>query len=86
MITVFRLDLSPQAAAHIAENIMRIPVIYQSGQEGNVTPKELDKLIDGKLITRFKRSSGWVEIDRAPVRKTGHQSQVAQNPSEEVAR
>lgn len=65
---------------------MRIPVIYQNGQEGSVSPRELDKLIDGKQITRFKRSSGWVEIDRDPVRKTGHRLQTTQNPSVELAR
>ena len=45
-----------------------IPVIYRNGELGEVTPSELARLIESKEIIRFKRSSGWVDINKGPIR------------------
>lgn len=48
---------------------MIIRVIYQDGQVGTVKPAELDDLISRCRIHSFRRSSGWVDISKGPLRE-----------------
>jgi len=47
---------------------MIIRVIYRNGQVGTVLPEDLDTLIANREIHSFKRSTGWVEVSRGPLR------------------
>jgi len=48
---------------------MKMSVIFANGEVGTVPKDILDDSIRGKKIIAFLRSSGWVQIDRDPVRK-----------------
>jgi len=48
---------------------MIIRVIYRNGQVGTVLPEELDTLIANREVHSFKRSTGWVEVSKGPLRK-----------------
>jgi hypothetical protein len=48
----------------------QIPVRYADASLGAVSRAQLDKLIEAGSIAAFKRSSGWVDITRDPIRKT----------------
>ena len=49
---------------------MKMTVIFPNGEVGAVPKDLLDDSIRGKRIIAFLRSSGWVQIDRDPTRKT----------------
>jgi hypothetical protein len=49
---------------------MKMTVIFPNGEVGTVPKDILDDSIRGKRIIAFLRSSGWVQIDRDPTRKT----------------
>jgi len=51
---------------------MKMSVIFASGEVGTVLKDSLDDLIREKKIIAFLRSSGWVQIDRDPVREEQH--------------
>lgn len=48
---------------------MLIPVVYHNGRHDWVKPPILDQLIQDQVISRFRRSSGWVEIGKDPIRQ-----------------
>jgi putative NADH-flavin reductase len=48
---------------------MKISVIFASGEVGTILKDNLDAAIRGENILAFLRSSGWVQIDRDPIRK-----------------
>ena len=48
---------------------MKMSVIFANGEVGTVPKDILDHAIRGKKIIAFLRSSGWVQIDRDPIRK-----------------
>jgi hypothetical protein len=48
---------------------MGITVIFANGDERTVPSYMLDYLIREKKIVAFLRSSGWVQVDRDPIRK-----------------
>ena len=48
---------------------MLIPVVYPDGKHDQVKDFLLSRLIDEKSITKFKRSSGWISISSAKIRK-----------------
>jgi len=53
------------------ENLgMKIPVIFVTGEVGNVNRSTLNSLIQEKTIVAFRRSDGWVQIACDPIRKT----------------
>jgi len=47
---------------------MKMTVIFPNGEVGTVPKDILDYSIREKKIVAFLRSSGWVQIDRDPVR------------------
>lgn len=51
---------------------MKIPVIYEGGKDGSVLPYMLHYLIREKKVVAFLRSSGWVQVDRDPIRRSQH--------------
>jgi len=53
---------------------MKMTVIFPNGEVGTVPRDILDDSIRGKRIIAFLRSSGWVQIDRDPTRKTQRHS------------
>lgn len=48
---------------------MMIKVIYHDNRTDTVKEYLLEELIRTKKITGFRRSSGWVAVDRDPVRQ-----------------
>lgn len=58
---------------------MIIPVKYSDGTVDRVQSMLLDTLILSGVITKFKRSSGWVIIGEDPIRKRGKQENVSEN-------
>ncbi|RME40466.1 MAG: hypothetical protein D6794_02190 [Deltaproteobacteria bacterium] len=52
---------------------MMIPVVYADGRHDMVKPRVLDQLIAEKKIVRFRRASGWVDIETDPVRRANRQ-------------
>jgi hypothetical protein len=48
---------------------MVIRVIYRDGEVGTVKPADLEALIQNRRIYSFKRSSGWVDVSRGPLRQ-----------------
>ncbi len=48
---------------------MGIQVEFRDGMQGEVPEAVLDRLIEMNLIARFRRSSGWAELGRDPVRR-----------------
>lgn len=51
---------------------MIIPVKYSDGTMDRVQSMLLDTLILSGVITKFKRSSGWVVVGEDPIRKSGN--------------
>ena len=49
---------------------MKMTVIFPNGEIGAIPKDILDDSIRTKRIIAFLRSSGWVQIDRDPIRKT----------------
>jgi len=49
-------------------SVMAILVQFKDNTYDFVVNNKLDELIKAKDIVAFKRSSGWVEIDKDPVR------------------
>jgi hypothetical protein len=47
---------------------MKIPVIFVTGQVGNIHGYTLDHLIRKKEVAAFRRSEGWVRIGQDPTR------------------
>ena len=47
---------------------MLIPVIYLNGKQDMVKDYLLNKLIEQRSITRFKRSEGWIELATGRIR------------------
>ena len=47
---------------------MKMTVIFPNGEVGTVLKGNLDYSIREKKIIAFLRSSGWVQIDRDPIR------------------
>lgn len=56
---------------------MRITVIFANGEIGAIPKEDLDDFIRGKKIIAFLRSSGWVQIDRDPIRRTQRPSMTS---------
>ena len=48
---------------------MKMSVIFANGEVGTVHKDNLDHAIREKKIIAFLRSSGWVQLDRDPIRK-----------------
>ena len=48
---------------------MKMTVLFPNGEVGAVLKDTLDDSIRTKRIITFLRSSGWVQIDRDPIRK-----------------
>jgi hypothetical protein len=48
---------------------MLIPVVFSNGRQDMVKPFILERLIETKEITSFKRASGWVVIGRDSIRQ-----------------
>ena len=46
----------------------KVPVIFVTGQVGNVQGTMLDHLIAEKEIAAFRRSDGWVQVGHDPMR------------------
>ena len=49
---------------------MKMTVIFPSGEVGTILKDNLDYSIREKKIIAFLRSSGWVQVDRDPIRKS----------------
>jgi len=49
---------------------MKMTVIFPNGEVGAVPKDILDHAIRERRIIAFLRSSGWVQVDRDPIRKT----------------
>jgi hypothetical protein len=49
-------------------NGMKMTVIFPNGEVGTVPKDSLDSSIRAKKIIAFLRSSGWVQVDRDPIR------------------
>lgn len=47
---------------------MLIPVVYPSGQHDMVKSYLLNRLIQERKITKFKRVDGWIDIDSNQLR------------------
>jgi len=47
---------------------MRIPVMYINGTVGEIRVQELDELLELKVISSFRRASGWATVGRDEVR------------------
>lgn len=65
------LDLALQCRhRHVktGERAMMIQVLYSNGKYDLVKSQTLERLIDSKEIVQFKRSTGWVELGRDPIR------------------
>ena len=52
--------------------VMKIPVIFVTGQIGHIHRHTLDYLIREKEIVAFRRSEGWVQVGRDPIRSAQH--------------
>lgn len=70
---------------------MLIPVIYPNGTHDLVKDFYLDYLISTEKIEKFKRSSGWVNIDaddvrgkKAHIRYSGPERRRPQNQATET--
>ena len=48
---------------------MKMTVIFPNGEIGTIPKYKLEDSIRTKKIIAFLRSSGWVQIDRDPIRK-----------------
>ena len=53
---------------------MSVRVECLNGEYDFVSGSMLTSLIESRLITKFERSDGWVDIDLPHVRKTGRPS------------
>ncbi len=49
---------------------MMIPIVYTNGRHDMIKDFMLSKLIDSRGISKFKRSSGWVDINSSEVRNS----------------
>lgn len=50
-------------------SFMLIPVVLNDGRQDMVKPFVLERLIETREITSFRRASGWAVIGRDPVRQ-----------------
>ena len=50
---------------------MAVMVQYKDNSFGSVRNEDLDSLIDSNTIVAFRRKSGWVEVNKDPVRGGG---------------
>ena len=67
-------------AERIADNVaVKMTVIFSNGEVGAVPRDILDDSIRTRKIIAFLRSTGWVQIDRDPIRKVKR----AANPEQE---
>lgn len=48
---------------------MLIPVVFNDGRQDMVKPFVLERLIETRAITSFRRATGWAVIGRDPVRQ-----------------
>lgn len=48
---------------------MLIRVMYADGRLGMVKPHLLDNLVEGKVVTSFLRSDGWVAVGQDVIRR-----------------
>lgn len=53
-----------------------IHVKYTDGTLSEVSGRDLQRLINEKQIQGFLRSSGWVDIERDPIRQSGTSAQL----------
>ena len=60
---------------------MMIHVKYSDGTFSKVSSQALQDLIVNKRIQSFLRSSGWVDVDRDPVRRNIVPLQCSDKPS-----
>ena len=49
---------------------MQIKVKFIDGHIELVRPRELQKLIEARRITQFRRSCGWVNVEHASIRSS----------------
>lgn len=52
--------------------VMLIPIVYSNGRQDLVKPFVLDRLIEDRKISSFRRAAGWVVIGRDPIRNSSH--------------
>jgi hypothetical protein len=50
---------------------MMIQIVYQDGRHDMVKPVLLERLIEERGISQFRRTEGWVNVAVDPVRKRG---------------
>lgn len=50
---------------------MLIRVMYSDGRFDMVKPGLLDNLLEQKIVTSFKRTSGWAVVGRDAIRTSG---------------
>lgn len=50
--------------------VMQIKVKYIDGRIELVRPRELQKLIDARRITQFRRAGGWVSLEHDSIRSS----------------
>ena len=50
---------------------MMIKVMYKDGSTHMVSPRFLDRLLSSQEIFAFRRSSGWVVVNRDRLRENG---------------
>lgn len=48
---------------------MLIPVVMRDGHQDMVKSHVLERLLEENKVSSFRRSSGWVAVDRDPVRQ-----------------
>lgn len=48
---------------------MMIPVVYNTGTHDIVKSEMLNRLLTNGVIAEFKRSTGWVKVGSAPIRR-----------------
>jgi|BarGraIncu00431A_1022009.scaffolds.fasta_scaffold15521_2 hypothetical protein len=51
---------------------MNLLIIFSNGKVGNIQRDALEHLIAEKKIVAFRRSDGWVQVDRDPTRMGPH--------------
>lgn len=49
---------------------MQIKVKFIDGHIELVRPRELQKLIDARRITQFRRTSGWISLNHGTIRSS----------------
>ena len=64
---------------------MMIRVMYDDGQFDMVKPQLLDRLLEARRVTSFRRATGWAVVGRDPVRSRGRSSDYYQGPERRLS-